>query len=298
MPSHTFTRTGYWEDSINSNVAAAAAAKREAQTAEELHASDYLTYAYLQTAQDHAAQIVLNSLPEIAKRFDPKTVIGGAAGPSVGYFAIAAIPARYALERGDWKQAAQLVPQDTPVPYAIAMTYFARGYGSARMAQAAPAYKAADALKRIQEQLLKSGEDYWALQVQIQEQAVRAWALMAEGKKEQALRQMEAAAALEDGTEKNAVTPGPLAPARELLGEMLLVANQPGVAFVQFEETLKKEPGRFRALYGAAHAAQLSGNLDASRNYFRELLKVCERTDKPGRTELQEAERAISQTQP
>jgi hypothetical protein len=118
---------------------------------------------------------------------------------------------------------------------------------------------------------------------------------MAEGKKEEALRQMESAAVREDGTEKSAVTPGPLAPARELLGEMLITANQPAPALTQFEETLKKEPGRFRALYGAGHAAQLSGNVEASQNYFRELLKVCERADKPGRVELREAEKAVSQ---
>lgn len=139
MPSHTFTRTGYWQDSIDSNVAAAAAAKREGQTAEELHASDYETYAYLQTGQDEAARRVLHSLPEIASRFDPKTVIGGAAGPSAGYFALAAIPARYALERGDWKQATQLTPRKTPFPYTEAMTWFARGLGFARMGQAAAA---------------------------------------------------------------------------------------------------------------------------------------------------------------
>ena len=298
MPSHTFTRTGYWQDSINGNIAAAASAKREGQTAEELHASDYLTYAYLQTAQDDAARSVLNSLPEIASRFEAKVVTSGAGGPSAGYFALAAIPARYALERGDWKQAAQFTPRESPFPYTEAMTWFARGYGSARLGQAPAAYEAAAALKQIHERLLKSGENYWALQVQIQEQAVRAWALMAEGKTEEALQQMESAAVREDGTEKSAVsavTPGPLAPARELLGEMLITANQPAPALTQFEETLKKEPGRFRALYGAGHAAQLSGNVEASQNYFRELLKVCERADKPGRVELREAEKAVSQ---
>jgi tetratricopeptide (TPR) repeat protein len=293
MPSHTFTRTGYWRDSIDSNVAAAAAAKREGQTAEELHASDYETYAYLQTAQDDAARRVLNSLPEIDSRFNPNKVIGGAGGPSAGYFALAAIPARYALERGDWKQAAELTPRETPFPYTEAMTWFARGLGSARMGQAASAYQSAASLTQIRERLLKSGENYWALQVQIQEFAVRAWALMAEGKKEEGLRQMESAAELEDGTEKSAVTPGPLAPARELLGEMLLASNQPAPALAQFEATLKKEPGRFRALYGAGHAAQLSGNSEASKKYFGELLRVCEHADKPGRTEFREAEKAV-----
>jgi hypothetical protein len=136
MPSHTFTRTGDWQDSIKSNVAAAAAARREHQTAEELHASDYEIYAYLQTAQDDSAKRVLDSLPEIAARFDPVAIIGGAGGPSSGYFALAAIPARYAIERRDWRQAAQLMPRETPFPYTEAMTWFARGIGSSRLGQA------------------------------------------------------------------------------------------------------------------------------------------------------------------
>lgn len=295
MPSHTFTRTGYWQDSIDSNVAAAAAAKREGQTAEELHASDYETYAYLQTGQDEAARRVLHSLPEIASRFDRTAVIGGAAGPSAGYFALAAIPARYTLERSDWKQATQLTPRKTPFPYTEAMTWFARGLGFARMGQAAAAYESAANLKQIRERLSKSGENYWGQQVEIQELEVRAWANLAEGKKEQALQQMESSAELEDGTEKSAVTPGPLAPARELLGEMLLATNQPAQALAEFEATLKKEPGRFRSLYGAGHAAQLKGNGEASHKYFRELLEVCEHSDRPGRPEFREARRSISQ---
>jgi hypothetical protein len=123
MPSHTFTRTGYWQGSIDSNIAAAAAARREGQTAEELHASDYEIYAYLQTGQDQAARRVLDSLPEIASRFDPKAVLSGACGPAVGYFALAAIPARYALERHDWKQAVQLALRETPFPHADAMRW-------------------------------------------------------------------------------------------------------------------------------------------------------------------------------
>ena len=116
MPSHTFTRTGYWQDSIDSNLIAAAAAKRDGETAEELHATDYQVYAYLQSGQDEAAQRVLTALPEIASRFDPAIVVGGAGGPSVAYFALAAIPARVALEQGNWKQAVQLVPKQTPFP--------------------------------------------------------------------------------------------------------------------------------------------------------------------------------------
>jgi hypothetical protein len=295
MPSHTFTRTGYWQDSINSNIAAAASAKREGQTAEELHASDYEVYAYLQTGQDEAARKILSSLPEIASRFDPKTVIGGAGGPSAGYFALVAIPARYALERSDWKQASQLVPRETPFPYTEAMTWFARGLGSARLGQAKAAYEAATSLKQIREQLTKTGESYWALQVEIQQREVEAWARMAEGKKEEALRQMESAATLEDGTEKSAITPGPLAPARELLGEMLLAADRPDAALAEFEATLKKEPGRFRTLYGAGKAAQLAGRENDSRRYFSDLVKMCGHGDRPGRAELQEIEKTLAQ---
>ncbi len=295
MPSHTFTRTGYWQDSIDSNVAAAAAAKREGQTAEELHASDYQIYAYLQTGQDEAASRLLTSLPEMASRFDPKAVIGGAGGPSAGYFALAAIPARYALERQDWKQAAQLAPRETPFPYTEAMTWFARGLGASRLGQVQRTRESATALRQIRERLLAAAENYWARQVEIQELEVEAWAALAEDKKDEALRQMKRAAELEDGTEKSAVTPGPLAPARELMGEMLLEMNEPAQALEQFAATLIKEPERFRALYGAARAAQLSGNRSASQGYFRQLLKVCEHADKPGRPEILQAKTAISQ---
>jgi tetratricopeptide (TPR) repeat protein len=295
MPSHTFTRLGYWQESIDSNVAAATAARRDGQTAEELHASDYEIYAYLQTGQDAAAGRIANSLPEIASRFDPKAVVGGAGGPSAGYFALAAIPARYALERQDWKQAEQLALRETPFPYTDAMTLFARGLGEGRLVHAAAANGTATALQQIQERLVKANEPYWARQVEIQQRAVTAWAAFAAGDKQAALRQMKSAAELEDGTEKSAVTPGPLAPARELLAEMLLQMNESRQALEQFEATLEKEPRRFRSVYGAARAAQLSGNHDSSQKYFRELLKICARAGRPARRELEEAERAILQ---
>ena len=294
MPSHTFTRLGYWQESIDSNVAAAAAARRQGQTAEELHASDYETYAYLQTGQDEAAARIVNALPEIASRFDPKAVLIGAGPPSAGYFALAAIPARYALERQDWQQAEQLALSETPFPYTDAMTWFARGLGAARLGHAAAANEAATALRQIQERLSKANERYWAQQVEIQATAVSAWSALAAGKNEEALRQMELAANMEDGTEKSAVTPGPLSPARELLGEMLLEMNEPTKALEQFEATLKKEPRRFRSLYGAAHAAQLSGSTDMSQKYFGELLTVCAHSDKPGRPEIKEAREALA----
>jgi hypothetical protein len=294
MPSHTFTRLGYWQKSIDSNIAAAAAARRQGQTAEELHASDYETYAYLQTGQDAAAARMLDTLPEIASRFDPNAVLLGAGPPAAGYYALAAIPARYALERSDWQQAQSLAVSATPFPYADAVTWFARGLGAARLRHAAAASEAATALRQIEERLSKGNEPYWALQVEIQAVAVAAWTALAAGETKEALRRMESAARLEDGTEKSVLTPGPLSPARELLGEMLLEMNNPAAALAQFEATLKKEPRRLRSLYGAAHAAQLCGRSDLSRRYFAELLSVCAYSDKPGRAEIQEAVRALA----
>ena len=292
MPSHTFTRTGYWQDSIDSNVAAAAAAKREGETAEELHASDYEVYAYLQTGQDQAAHRIVDALPEIESRFDPKQVIGGAAGPPVAYFALAAIPARYALERGDWGRAALLTPCETPFPWTNAITWFARGLGAARLGKSEAAYESAASLSQIRKRLSESDESYWALQVEIEEREVRAWGKLAESKSHEAVQEMEAAAKLEDGTEKSAVTPGPLAPARELLGEMYLANHEPGAALEQFEATLKKEPRRFRAIFGAGRAAQLAGQASLSQKYFRELVTQCAASDQPARAELQEAQKA------
>jgi len=293
MPSHTFTRVGYWQDSIESNRAAAAASRRVGQTAEELHASDYQVYAYLQTGQDEAARKVLEALPEIASRFDPSVVVSGAAGPDAGYFALAAIPARYALERRDWRRAAELQPRETPFPYTDAITWFARGIAAARLHDTARAQASVAALQEIRTRLEKAQQSYWAGQAEIQRLAVNAWSSLAQGSKDVALMMMKSAAEMEDAADKKAITPGPLAPARELFGEMLLEINQPAQALEQFEATLKKEPNRFRALYGAARAAQLSGNREASRRYFADLLKICEHADQPKRLEVLEANKAV-----
>jgi tetratricopeptide (TPR) repeat protein len=288
MPSHTFTRIGYWQDSIDSNLAAATAARREGQTAEQLHALDYQVYAYLQTAQDDAARRLVESLPEIVSRFNPAMVISGAAPPSAGYFALAAIPARYALERQDWRAAAMLELRETPFPYAEAMTHFARGLAAAHLGDITGARASHEALANIRERLAKSNEGYWAEQVEVQGRTVSAWTALAEGRTDTALSEMKSAAELEENTEKSAVSPGPLATSRELLGEMLLQMNQPAEALQQFEAALKREPKRFRALYGAARAAQLKPDPEASRRYFDELIIVCAHADKPGRKEVAE----------
>ena len=292
MPSHTFTRVGYWQESIDANVAAAKSARAAGATSEELHASDYQVYAYLQMGRDRAAAEVAAALPEIASRFDPLKMTA-AAPPAAGFFALAAIPARYALERGAWQEASKLALYPGPLAWADAMTWFARAIGAARSADAGAARTAVDALQRLQERLAAEGERYWAEQVEIQRRAASAWTAMAEGRAAEALAGIRIAAEREDATEKNAVTPGPLAPARELLGDLLLAMNQPREALKEYEAVLAKEPNRFRALYGAGRAAQLAADRAKARQHFQQLVKICAQADKPERSEIVEARRFL-----
>jgi hypothetical protein len=293
MPSHTFTRMGYWQESIETNIASAAAARREGATAEELHATDYQIYAYLQTAQDAAAKRLLDSLPGIAARFDPDAV--GSAAPGVaGVFALAAIPARWALERGAWGEAVTLELHPSRFPQAEAMTQFARALGAAHLGDRPGARSACDSLQQLRDRLTAAGEDYWAGQVEIQRRSAAAWLARAEGRTADALSGIRAAADMEDTTEKNAMTPGPIAPARELLGDMLLEAGRPAPALQEFEATLQKEPDRFRALAGAARAAAEAGDRPTATKHYGRLLEVCQRADVPGRKELVEARRFLS----
>lgn len=295
MPSHTYTRVGYWQQSVAANVTSAEAARREGATAEALHADDYRMYAYLQMGQDRAARRILAALPAVARRMDPNA-IGTGAPPAAGYFAIAAIPARYALERGAWAEAARLELLPSPVPFADAVTWFARGLGAARLGDTAAADAAIAALQGIRDRLTKAGESYWGEQVEIQRRSALAWRAFAAGRTDEALAEMRAAAEREDATEKNAITPGPIAPARELFGEMLLAAHQPAQALAAFEATLQHEPNRFRALAGAARAASEAGNRAAARKYSAELLKLGARADRPGRRDLADAAREMNRS--
>jgi len=289
MPSHTFTRVGDWQASIDANVAAAASARSAGQTPEELHATDYMVYAYLQTAQDNAAKRLVESAAQSFTHFDPASPNTGAGSPMTAYFARAAIPARYCLERKAWSDATKLEPVASPYPYTDAITYFARGLAAARLKDRAAALSAIDSLKQIREKLTTMKEAYWANQVDIQRQEVSAWLGFADGDSQGALRGMRAAAEQEDKTEKSVVTPGPVAPARELLAELLLELKRPAEALTEFEATLTKEPNRFWSLYGAAEAAKLAGDRQTAQAHFQTLLKVAGRADKPGREELAEA---------
>ena len=292
MPSHTFTRVGAWQESIDSNIASAEAARQTGAIAEQLHAMDYMTYAYLQTGQDRAVSTLLAGLPAIAATFDPNAVTGAAPG-SAGIFALATMPARWALERRDWAAAAALpVPASTSVLYADAITWFARALGAAHVNRLDDARAAIVALRDLRDRLAQAKEIYWAEQVAIQHDGAAAFLLLAEGRHGDAVAAMRAAAGREDATDKNAVTPGPIAPARELLGEMLLELKQPAAALTEFRATLAKEPNRFRALYGAARAAELSGDPATARSYYAQLVKMCARADQPGRPELIAARKA------
>lgn len=293
MPSHVFTRLGLWDESIAANVASTAASRRQGNVTEELHASDYLVYAYLQSGRDAAAARLLRSLPEIESRLNPDAVPIGAAPMSAAYFAMAAIPARDALERGDWTAAARLDVRSTTYPYTDAVTWFARGMGAARLGEVAAARDAVQQLAAIHQRLADANEPYWALQVEIQRIDVLAWTALADKHPDRALAQMREAVDLEDGTEKSVITPGPIAPATELLGEMLLELNRPSDALREFEAALTKEPNRFRSLCGAARAARLAGNAQSARRYAVALLKACALADHPGRAELAEM-RAIA----
>jgi len=288
MPSHTFTRVGYWDESIETNVASAASARKHNAASEELHALDYQVYAYLQLAQDAAAKKVLAVIPSIGDRIRVNDA-GNAAPAPAGFYALAAIPARHALERHAWREAAALEPRETPFPWTDAVTYFARALGAARSGNPAAASKDVDKLAALSAALEAKNEGYWAGQVDIQRRVAAAWVAFAEGRQDDGLAMLREAAAMEDATEKSAVTPGPITPAREQLGEMLLEAKRPADALEAFEQTMKEEPNRFRGLHGAAMAAEAAGDAPKSRTYYARLVEMCRNADTPVRPELQAA---------
>lgn len=291
MPSHTFTRVGAWQESIEANLASAAAARKDNAASEELHALDYQVYAYLQTAQDLAAKKSMDEIAAIGARIQMNAA-GAAAPPTAGFYARAAIPARYALERSAWRDAAALTPLQTPFAQADAITHFARALGAARSSHPAEAAKDVEKLVSLRDALQKANDAYWAGQVEIQRRVATAWIALAEGRQDEALALLRESAEMEDATEKSAVSPGPIKPARELLGEMLLELKRPAEALKEFETTMKKEPNRFRGLYGAARAAEGAGDRQKARAYFARLVEISQRADKPGRAELQEAQKA------
>jgi hypothetical protein len=259
MPSHTFTRVGWWNESVRTNLRAVEAARTEGSVAEALHAYDYAMYAYLQMRNDSAARRIMSELPSLAAKFDVNAIGSGAPG-AAGVFALAAIPARFALERRAWAEAASLVPVASDYPWTAGITYFVRALGAAHTGSLDVARTSIDSLAAIRDRLAANAEPYWTEQVAIQHLGALAWLRWAEHRPDSALSTMREAARREDNTEKSAVTPGPLAPARELLGDMLIDLRRPREALAEYRATLRKEPNRFHALCGAFDAASAVGD--------------------------------------
>ncbi len=253
MPSHIHTLLGMWEESIASNLAAQKAAREQGDKGEELHAMDYLVYAYLQLGRDAAAARVLDELRAMSG-------LGGS-DFKVGY-AASAMPARYAIERRQWSDAAQLVPVDGAPPHALAVTVWARSVGLARSGKPAAARQEIEKLRSAYEKLRAAGDDYWATQVHVQTNEALAWVAQAEGKADEALKLMRAAADEEDAIEKRPVTPGAIVPAREQLGDLLLESNHPQEALREFERALTITPQRRAALMGMTHAREMIASAD------------------------------------
>lgn len=298
MPSHIFTRLGMWEESIASNLRSEAAARAlmksegfDGGSNEQLHAMDYLAYAYLQRGQEAEAQRVLADLNKMQKVNLPIFTVA---------YAATAVPVRIALENRRWKEAASLklpdnvaglVPLDT-FQWAEAHVVFARAVGAARGGDAALARAEIGKLKAIEDALVVPPGTYdWRKQVTIERQVAEAWLASAEGKKDEAVKLMTAAADLDDATEKHPVTPGAILPAREQLGEVLLEQGRGSDALAAYEASLKRAPRRLVSLYGAARAAKLAGDGTKAGRYYAELAEMMKASDGT-RAEIKEAREA------
>ncbi len=294
MPSHIFTRLGLWDESISSNRAAKAAALAHAEASgmagawdQQLHAMDYLAYAYLQTGRDSEAERVFQELQAIKEASPGQTTA----------YAVSAIPARILLERRRWKEAAEFelaaglggLKALADNPWAAANVRFANAVGAARSGDVARARTSVAGLEAIERGLVTAPGAYdWKTQVAIERQIAEAWLAFAEGKKDDAVQRMRAAADLDDATEKHPVTPGAILPAREQLGELLLELKRPAEALREYEACLVRAPRRLAGLYGAARAARLVGNSTAAGRYYAMLLEVAG-TGGEARPEVREA---------
>ena len=270
MPSHIFTRVGAWTESVETNARAAAAAKRDNDGDEQAHSMDYMVYAYLQLGRDGDARRVMDESAQLGRyvRF---------AAP----YALAAMPARYAIERGDWKAATTLDPRPNNFLFTESLTHFARGLGAARSGDAVAAEKSAQELARLRDALKAAKNEYWATEVEVSRIGVAAWTALAQGKRDDAVALMRSAADIEDKNEKHIVTPGRILPARELLGVMLLELKRPAEALKEFETSHTREPDRFGGLYGAAQAAVQSADKVKAKRYYARLVEVAAQGTRP-----------------
>ena len=291
MPGHIFTRLGLWQESIDSNrMSADAGVAYSTKTGADgvwdqtLHSLDYLVYAYLQTGRDVAAKRVAEEVATIPKAY-PESL------PAA--YALAAIPARVALERQRWSEAATLTLSPSTFPWnrfawGEGITAFARALGMARGGDISGAEKEVQKLASLRDSLVQAKNKYWADQVEVQHRAASALVARAQGKSQEALNLLRSAADLEGSMDKHPVTPAPVVPTRELLGELLLELNQPKEALREFEGTLTAEPNRFRSLFGAAQAAERSRDTGKARALYTKLVSLCDQADTQ-RPELQQA---------
>jgi tetratricopeptide (TPR) repeat protein len=291
MPSHIFVRLALWDESIDSNLASAETARQwvarshpGATAFDELHALDYLAYAYLQEGRDRDADEVARAVAAV-KTLDAPNFAAA--------YALAAVPARVALERGDWKKGMQVDRGPAGFPWerflgSQALTEFARAVSAARGGDAARAREALARLEALRAALTDRKDAYWSEQVEIQRLAGSGWLAQAEGKAEEARTLLRSAADREDRSEKHPVTPGALLPAREMLGDLLLEQGRAEEALAAYETSLQSAPGRFRSLAGSARAAGRAGSQAKARDYYTKLLALSEKSD-GSRPEVAEA---------
>ena len=279
MPSHIFTRVGSWDESISSNQRSAALAAEAEKTSkngeardQRLHAMDYLEYAYLQSGRVRQAKSVLDEM---------NSLLPVAGLTLTGDYATAAIPARYALELGNWEEAGALQASSQGTPWAQAITWMAVGVGNARSKHLERAAQAEQTLASLREATTKLTNPYWANQIEVQRREVAAWIAEANGKNADAVTLMRSAAELEESMDKSPATPGAVIPAREMLAQLLAEQNRPTEALAEYEADLKLAPKRFNAVYGAAVAAEAAGNASASARYFQELIDTAVGEERP-----------------
>jgi len=283
MPSHIFTRVGAWEASATTNRRSIEVSRAEKAPNGGLHATDYMVYAYMQLARDNDANQALQDARRVTN-IDPNN-------PGAAY-ALAAMPARITIERGMWKEAAQLETRSSKFLQVDAMTQFARALGAARSGDAAAAEKGVQELARIVDGLKTAKNNYWATEVEVQRLGASAWSEFAKGNRDEALTLMRSTADLEDKSEKREGPPARLVPARELFGEMLLEMKRPAEALKEFEASDKHDPNRFRGLYGAAQAAAESGDNAKTKRYFTRLVEMAGKGD--SRPELEQAKKYLA----
>ena len=277
MPAHIYSMVGLWQDSITSNLSAL-----EIQP-DYYHAADFTVYAHLQLGQDAAAAKMIEKALKTPERGDRPASLAN-------FTAKTAMPARYVLERADWKAAAALPITPTEYPMADSLTHFTRGLGKARLGDREGASREIDAMQRLRAAMEKSGDSYWASRTQEQILAVSAWIALSEGAIDKATALMRQAADAEDASIKHVAMENRLYPMRELLAELLLQAKRPKEAFAEFEMALKQQPNRFRGLYGAAAAAEAAGDSANAAKYYRRVIELAQHAD----TKRHEVERAVA----